>query len=690
VLYQPLNLSELRRAAAQNDINTVVRILDVHSSSLDDPRSLIIAAKAGHPDVINMLFGYGEFNPDPDPLDNQPPDSATPILAAIGRENLEVIKLFLNQPNFDPTRRIKGETYFEIAKRRGGSVWKEEEALLKDAFEKHKKSHKSSPGKPRSPGLRRDGRDTDSKRPPRRDEPQLSRSHKRRTSSPKLKDSETNKSVSRGQSKEGRQSKEGQPSGKRGPGRPRKDESAAANSDREISPLGPPKQKSQKRSESELVASESETAVKPRRKLVSGKEFRVDRDLGKPRRSSVTSITSSASTKDRREGESKPDRATRKTSPTVSRTSKTSSPREKDLPSEKSSLDREKSRSLKRDDSKDRLSAIRGESPAKRPRKSATPPRSGMQEVTTNYDATGGPQKRRKIEGDSRPGTKAENQTGPSSDHRTPSYSKIAPNDKTANLDPEANTKEKPARTQKRVDSPERPRHSRQEEEKRQERVAKEAAKEAATADSAASALRIEEERESRKRREKEQIESQARREKEELEAKEKAEMELALQVRLAKEELARVEETRRQQEENERKERQRQEDAEAHSREQERQKKLYLEQEKQKREDQERRRAQIQEQQRAERIRVEKEKRMERLGKLPLLLRWLDMSNDPRTSATASLFRFIEGFRYDTINPEASGHPNGRELWMLNTHVALLLGEKDLQLSRCKYLMSK
>ena len=679
-------MSELRRAAAQNDINTVVRILDVHSSSLDDPRSLIIAAKAGHPDVINMLFGYGEFNPDPDPLDNQPPDSATPILAAIGRENLEVIKLFLNQPDFDPTRRIKGETYFEIAKRRGGSVWKEEEALLKDAFEKHKKSNKSSPGKPRSPGLRRDGRDMDSKRPARRDESQLSRPPKRRTSSPKLKDSENSKSTSR------LQSKETQPSGKRGPGRPRKEESAAANSDRETSPLGRPKQKSQKRSESDLVASESETAVKPRRKLVSGKEFRGDRDLGKPRRPSVTSVNSSASTKDRREGDTKPDKVARKTSPSVSRNSKISSPREKDLTSERPSIDREKSRSLKRDDSKDRLSAIRGESPAKRPRKSETPPRSGMHEVTTNHDTTGGPQKRRKIEGDSRPGTKTESLAGSSSDHRTSSHSKITSNDKLVNSDLEANVKEKHARQSKRVDSPERPRQPRQEEEKRQERLAKEST----TADSAPSALRSEEDREARKRREKEQIESEARREKEELEAKEKAEreekleqerIESALQVRLAKEQLAREEEARRQQEENERKERQRQEDAEAHSREQERQKKLYLEQEKQKREDQERRRAQIQEQQRAERIRIEKEKRMERLKKLPLLLRWLDLSNDPRTPAIASLFRFIEGFRYDTIKPEVTGHPNGREQWMLNTHVALLLGEKDLQLSRCKYI---
>lgn len=69
---------------------------------------------------------------------------------------------------------------------------------------------------------------------------------------------------------------------------------------------------------------------------------------------------------------------------------------------------------------------------------------------------------------------------------------------------------------------------------------------------------------------------------------------------------------------------------------------------------------------------------------------RWFDQDKDPKTSEKAGLFRFIEGFRYDTIRSEATGQPNGREEWMLNTHAALLLGEKDLQLSRCRLFRLK
>ncbi|KAK4123782.1 hypothetical protein N657DRAFT_573629 [Parathielavia appendiculata] len=42
-----------------------------------------------------------------------------------------------------------------------------------------------------------------------------------------------------------------------------------------------------------------------------------------------------------------------------------------------------------------------------------------------------------------------------------------------------------------------------------------------------------------------------------------------------------------------------------------------------------------------------------------------------------------MQGVRYDCINPEANGTRDGREQWLLNTQVALLLGEKDLELSR-------
>ncbi|KAG0652144.1 Ankyrin repeat domain-containing 11 [Hyphodiscus hymeniophilus] len=691
ILYQRLDTEELRKAAAENDMGAIVRILEVHSSHLDDPRSLINAAKAGHHEAISYMLALGSFNPDPQPLKDIPADSATPILAAIGRDNLQVIELLLNQSNFDPTRLIKGETYYEIAKKRGGHFWKEEEAMLRKAFDKYKAEHQSLPRKPRSPGLRRDGRDADrdARRAPRREEQQTPQSHRRTTSIPKIKEVEASK-IQHRSPQSSSQSKESQMNAKRGPGRPRKEESVASEalSDRETTPLGPPKQRSHpKRSESDIgVASESETATKPRRKLVSGREFRGERELDKQRRASVASNASSASIKDRREGDTKTDKLARTGSANVPRPSK-SSLNDQEPTSDKSYADKDKQRSTKRDDSKDRLSAIRGEIPVKRPRKSETPPRSVKQEVN-GYDSGEVPQKRRRLEGEPKTGRKAETASSSSPDQRTTTAKSSHEN---GSVKHSSDLKERAFSTHKRVDSPDNPRHASEETSvKPSEKDPKAKSKgesvdqDVTMEDTEAAALQVEEEQEAQKRREVEEQEAKERAEKAAREKKleeERAE-EAAKQARLIKEQTEREEEAKRKQD-AERKERQRQEDAEAHAREVERQRILYQEQERLKREEQERRRAQALEQQRAERLRLEKEKMEERLSKLPLLLRWFEQDNDPRRTEKATLFRFVEGFRYDTIRPEATGQPNGREEWMLNTHAALLLGEKDLQLSR-------
>jgi len=750
LLYQNFDVRELRRAAGENDMNTVVQILNV-LNNLNDAKSLVIAAKAGHHDVVNILFGMGEFDPDPSPLQDEKPENATPILAAIGRESLEVIKYILNQPKFDPTRLVDGETYFHIAKRRAGTNWKDEVALLKDAYETHNKKSKSSPAKPRSPGLRRNGRETDpdTKRI-RKDEHASSRLHQRTTSNSRTKEAEAGND---------------QNSSKRGPGRPRKDDNANSTSisDDEATPLGPPKQKAQaRRSESEvaLASSENETAVKPRRKLVSGKEFRGERELERQRRTSIASTTSSASIKERRDGESRSDKLVGRTSPSVQRiSSKNSGHNDNELTSDKSAPIKDMARSRQRDDSKDRLSVIRGESPVKRPRKSETPPRSAMHESGAGYEGSGGPQKRRKLENDSRSGTKAESTSSSSPDHRiNTAKSSLSHEKSVANLTSEAKEKDRSVRSDhRRVDSPERSRHSQSGGDHPKKTISAMATMDLPKAsdpnshgaigdsakESTSLALKVAEEREAQKAREKEEQEARIRHEKEEQEAKEKAELEekrererieQAKKARLAREQAAREEESKRLQEEKERRERQRQEDAEAHARDQERKRIQYEEQENKRREEQERRRAQyvlnafsctaylgfpdtfqsferlsgfsptfksfntiamlmlgcysLQEQQRAERLRIEEAKKQERLAKLPLLLRWLDLVDDPKTPEIASLFKYVEGFRYDTIKPEATGQPNGRDQWMLNTHVALLLGEKDLQLSRCKFLL--
>lgn len=701
-LYQPMNLAELRKAARDGDNDTTARILEVMPNT-NDPKTLWLSARGGHSDTMEFQLAMGKFDPDPSPLEDGEAGKDTPFLVAIGRSShTSVLKLLLAH-GVDPTRLNNNETYYEIARNRKGPNWQEETAILKEAYDKWKKNAKSTPAKPRSPGLRRDMRDSNrEKRSLQKDEQPVMapRPHKRSTSDPKTKEP-TSKPLHRRNSSSIDQSKEQQLT-KRGPGRPRKEESMASTaiSDRESSPLAPPKPKAlSRKSESELTAaSDNETAAKPRRKLISGKEYRGERDLEKHRRTSVVSTTSNVSVKDKREratadGKSeKLDRA----SPNLSRN--TSKPHENEHTPDRHLLDKERARSLKRDDSKDRLSAIRGESPVKRPRKnSETPPRSSGQENSSNYSTSGGAQKRRKLEGDSRRNFESTPSSSP--EH----HSKVKSNlSRESSVRSSTDTHKQPrsmktiGEASKEVKKPITPSdptlkpiakmssHSSGHE--ASGKVLKShhsgpTGKEESLSSSKSS--KDEEAKEARQRREKEARDLAKKQEEEE--KQEALRIEEAKQARLAREQAAKEEEAKREREDTERKERQRQDDADARARAVEEQRALYLEQERIKKEDQERRRAIVLEQQRAEKARMEKQRREDELAKLPYLLRWFDLVPEPKTSDIASLFKTIPGYRLDTIQPEMTGQPNGREQWMLNTQVATLLGERDLQLSRCK-----
>jgi hypothetical protein len=103
-LYQRLDLDELREAARNGDARTVSRILEV-MPNVNDAQTLYFAAKGGHEAVVNLLFALGDFDPDPPALEGFSLEQGTPILAAIGKDNhLEVIRLLLGMPRFDPTR----------------------------------------------------------------------------------------------------------------------------------------------------------------------------------------------------------------------------------------------------------------------------------------------------------------------------------------------------------------------------------------------------------------------------------------------------------------------------------------------------------------------------------------------------------------------------------------------------------
>jgi Ankyrin repeats (3 copies) len=131
--------------AAKGDMAGVANILNVIQKA--DSESLIAAAKGCHEDVMSLLLGMGDADADPEPVQNSNcrPGYNTPMLAAIGRGNLAIIRLLLDQPGFNPTRRLyRTSTYFELAEERKGEGWEEEVELLKRAYDKYKGAKKAA------------------------------------------------------------------------------------------------------------------------------------------------------------------------------------------------------------------------------------------------------------------------------------------------------------------------------------------------------------------------------------------------------------------------------------------------------------------------------------------------------------------------------------------------------------------
>ncbi|KAL4896659.1 hypothetical protein BDV59DRAFT_111144 [Aspergillus ambiguus] len=171
LLWTTATRENLQAFAAKGDMAGVANILNVGQKA--DAESMIAAAKGGHDEVISLLLGMGDADPDPDPVFNgaQKPGYNTPMLAAIGRGNINVIKILLNQPRFNPTRRpYKDRTYFELSRERRADNWEEEYDLLRDAYDAYiraKKSRRQDISSPRRPRER----EKEPRRPVRRDSP---------------------------------------------------------------------------------------------------------------------------------------------------------------------------------------------------------------------------------------------------------------------------------------------------------------------------------------------------------------------------------------------------------------------------------------------------------------------------------------------------------------------------------------
>ncbi|KKK26436.1 hypothetical protein ARAM_004169 [Aspergillus rambellii] len=184
LLWTKATPENLQAFAAKGDIAGVANILNVGQKA--DTESMIAAAKGGHDEVLSLLLGMGYADPDPNPVQNgsQKPGYNTPMLAAIGRGNVAVIKLLLDQPGFNPTRRLyRDRTYFELCRERMADNWEEEYDLLRDAYDnyiktkKHRRADLSSPRRARE-------KEKDNKRTSRKDSPSPIPRLKKRLASP--------------------------------------------------------------------------------------------------------------------------------------------------------------------------------------------------------------------------------------------------------------------------------------------------------------------------------------------------------------------------------------------------------------------------------------------------------------------------------------------------------------------------
>jgi ankyrin repeat protein len=717
LLWLTPTLANLREAAGSGDSQAAHYILEMNQKLTDDVEALIAAIRGGHDDTMQLLLGLGS-KADPEPIKSAAPGYNTPILVAIGRGNLKVIKLLLDQKEFDPTRRNHdGQTYYDISRERQGPEWESEYDILKEAYLRHIEKHGGKAGassKLNSPDRVRAQRDKD--RAARRSNGHANSSpseplRKRELPSPTSREHKGRKhhsEIKRESTDQNEASSKSRPSHKDGTSTIKKrngDDTAVSISDTESAPLGPPKGKIKKvaRSESDAgaVASESD-APKRSRKLVSGKEMRgVDRE--KLRRSSVTSSASSSSGKEKSLA-SKGPKASSKSSnlePSKSARSKAKNS-DSDVVGDRAT---KKTTAHKKEESKLRLNVVRSEgSGNKRPRDSLSPPRSRSRDSESRSSPSAVHKKKHRRLDDESSSTKSAGTSEKSNSvvdgkHRrqenegrnaegskfqaegssqTSTAKKHAPNDHVPRKQRSPNGQIK----EKDLEETRKPRSSTRSTEEEasgpQANISSNSGtgsthpnKESTEPDAKSAA-----DAEAKRKSEEAAVaaaKAKAERMAEEIKRKEQAELE----QRAAKEEadrkaaIARKEQEAR--EEAEREERAR-EAAEAKKR---------IEEEARRQREIERKRAEREAQEAARKRQLEDEAR---LARLPSMLQWYDrLPPDVRKSAdVARKFLPILGYRWDTIDRTATG-PEAQDQWVANIQVAPILGIKDLEMPQCE-----
>lgn len=653
-LYQHYNRTSLRDAAAKGDLETVGNIIQVlvNEEGLDDAQATLNAARGGHHDVVDLLLGLGNANPDPEPLENVEWGYATPMLAAIGGNNTEVIKLLLQQARdgrLNPTRTYFGKTYSDIARERGGPCWPDEVRLLDDAYNEYKGPRASSILKV--------------------DKKQTKHSGQRRGS------------ASRGESK---------PTGpdlsspvRRSTARARKELPGISEGD--VSANLHQKDKHFKSTASDRASSPTESEpAKSRRRLLSGREMKAEKERSKSYPDSSLSLPSVS-----------------KAAESIDEDSKVASSQQPDFKTSHKSPIEPMKPSLKEN------ASIRGSSPSKRPRKASMSqsdsqdPASKRRRVESGAkEQAVGDRGRTKLDDNpkaprserptNRDHTKGQNQDA----RRTSAF---YGGSRAASIDQHSSSRSasKPEIETSKPRSPEQHFNSLDDYvlNKSKKNAERKAAQEKIEAERKA-IQDMKDEKVKAERLEKERAEYSKLEETERLVtiAAKKADAEKALEESKLLEEQDRALAVQKAKED----ERRRQE-AEAI-----RLKELKVAEEARLREDGEQKRAEAdrlireEEQMKAEAARQEEElerKKNEaiaenarqeqariaaRLDSLPPLVRFVETYPELRLPFLSEAFSLLRGVRGDTIDPTLAGTPAAREQWVLNAQAALLLGEKD------------